>query len=108
MVGVRLKHILLFILGLGILQIATAGEIPAVEFAPTLEIAKGPLCAEKPYVYLTADAFGSKPAKPPYGMYLCTTRQLTGDDAEWISQIKSIGSDVSLQLIASPPRLQNQ
>lgn len=105
MVEVSLKHILLFVLAFGVVQAASAADaIPPVEFAPTLEAAKGPVCADKPFVYLTADAFGSKPAKKPYGIYLCTTRLITGEDADWISQIKSIGADVSLQLVATPSR----
>lgn len=105
MVEVSLKHILLFVLAFGVAQAASAAQtIPPVDFAPTLEAVRGPACADKPYVYLTSDAFGTKPAKPPYGIYLCTTRLITGDDADWISQIKSIGADVSLQLISSPAR----
>lgn len=100
-----MKHILLLVLALGVVNVSSAEQsIPPVAFASTLDEAKGPTCADKPYVYLTADAFGSKPAKKPYGIYLCTTRLITGEDAEWISQIKSIGADVSLQLVASPAR----
>lgn len=105
MVEVSLKNILLFFIALGVVQAASAnGAVPAMDFAQSLEEARGLTCADKPYVYLTADAFGTKPAKKPYGIYLCTTRLLTGDDAEWISQIKSIGLDVSLELVASPGR----
>ena len=105
MVEVSLKHLLLFFIAVGVVQAATAAQaVPPVDFVSTLEEAKGPACADKPYVYLTADAFGTKPAKKPYGIYLCTTRAITGEDAEWISQIKSIGADVSLQLVASPTR----
>lgn len=100
-----MKYVLLFILTFGGIQSAMAGDAPPpLEFAHSLDAARGALCTEKPYVYLTSDAFGSKPAKPPYGMYICTTRLLTGEDADWISEIKSIGADVSLQLIASPAR----
>lgn len=105
MVEVSLKHILLFFIAFGVVQAASAAQaVPPVEFVPTLAEAKGPACADKPYVYLTADAFGSKPAKKPYGIYLCTTREITGEDSEWISEIKSIGADVSLQLVASPAK----
>jgi hypothetical protein len=105
MIEVRLKYSLVFALTFGVFRVAIADpSIPPVEFAETLEIARGPVCADKPFVYLTADAFGTKPAKKPYGIYLCTTRVLTGEDADWISQIKSIGADVSLQMVASPSR----
>lgn len=100
-----MRNILLLVFALVVVNAASAEQsIPPVAFAPTLDDAKGPVCADKPYIYLTADAFGSKPARKPYGIYLCTTRLVTGEDAEWISEIKSIGADVSLQLVATPTR----